>query len=180
MGFPKQNLIHSDSGLTLLEWQVRKWKEHVQTVFVVGGQKNDVAGAVSIVDPSEFQGDGPLAGLLAACEHTSSDYIAIVAVDCPNFPPSLFSQAVEQAPNQWDVLLYRDRKAKVHWLCSVWKSSLKSEIRQELVDGQRAVKRFASKLKVQIYDLPAEFDDSVFLNLNRVEDLAEGAFINKK
>lgn len=167
-GSKAHRLIHRPTGLSLLEWQIRKWSDHYQQVLVVG--PNDAPNCY-LKDPEEFSGQGPLAGILAGCKACSSDWLAVLAVDCPSVPPALFSAALAQAQEQDDIVVFRDRQQRIHWLSSLWKRSRWSRIEQELSSGQRAVKLLASKLHTRVLDWTSDNEDQTFRNLNRPSDL---------
>lgn len=174
MGCLKHNLRHRESGLSLLQHQTQRltrtpWKER----FVSGLDPHVVPdGWQSLSDPEEFQGHGPLAGILAGLQSSSTKQTIFLAVDYPNFPPEFLQEASRQRPES-DWITFLDQSGQAQWLCSVVSHTMEPKIRENLRNGRRSVKYLAEEIEVSRFPLPESRARHALVNLNSQEDLGE-------
>lgn len=174
MGCPKHTLSHRETGESLLHFQCRRlggWSTGER--FVIGLSEHEVPPGWDLLsDPPAWKGHGPLAGILAALQSSRANWLAILPIDAPRFPPELFFQAIPNAGNaQW--VTVADREGHEQWLCSLIKRELAESLRQALEHGQRAVYKFARAARLQVVPWSDDWPQNTFCNLNSPEQLGE-------
>lgn len=167
MGRPKHSLRTQD-GLTLLEHQIRSLSSAFQETLLLSGSL-EVSGLDSVPDPSPWQGEGPLAGLLAALQTATTEWIALAAIDQVCLGPDLYRHALQVAQEKSEALVYLDSQGRRQWLCGLYLVSLKSRVREQLTLGTRAMWRFGETVAVQDLALPAHLSEQIFTNVNTPE-----------
>lgn len=175
MGSPKHLLRNKASGESLLQHQLRRFAmAPFQARYLVGhSQTIEVPeGWTQLPDPQGLQGEGPLAGILAALTATTSDRLAVLALDYPHLPSELLLGLAEEG-REW--CTYADNEGRPQWLCSVLSVSLRDELRKQMLAGGRSVHRFAKQQDLAVLEPPAGQQEA-FLNLNRAEDLEDSGF----
>ncbi len=149
---------------------------------------SQAAGSVTLVGPParyehlglpvipDTQADsGPLAGILAALEHTSQPWNLLLACDMPRITPVfldwLFTQA-EQA--QQDACLPVSPEGRDEPLCAVYARQAAAAIRRQIEAGTRKITRALDALEVHRIEPGryAHLDPSgaLFTNLNTPAD----------
>ncbi len=177
MGFPK-HLLTDGRGRTLLQVQLRRLSPHYQETLVLTGPQSlpQESGFRNVSDPEEWNGQGPLAGLLAAFKVASAPWVALFGVDQPNFDPELHrwllgtASSSSQGP-QPKILSLSDRRGQPQWLVGLYHREVIKPLQEFLTSGERAIHRFASRVPTLTLRPPDELapDDTPFLNLNTPE-----------
>jgi len=180
MGFPKHLLRHRKSGHTLLELQMQRLARCFGPGLVLGGEAPHDSSWVSLSDPREFRGQGPLAGILSGLNRCRTDWLAVLAVDCPHFPPELYQQAESLAEEGADVVVFQDSESRAHWLCGLYNKRLAERLASQLAGGHRAVKKLPEVCSVQRLQVPKEFGDEIFLNLNTPLGALQAGFLEPR
>jgi molybdenum cofactor guanylyltransferase len=169
MGAPKHTLKHAESGKSLLSYQCERLAPHFSQVLLLTG-KLSVEKAVPgqrVVDPPDFEGEGPLAGLLAAMKVASTPWVALLAIDQPRVPPEQFERALHSAELSDQAIVAKDTDNRIQWLCGLYRTSLGPELERQLGEGVRAVKRFGRSVNLKL--VPTQ-EKGAFVNLNTPED----------
>lgn len=177
MGFPKHLLRHRQSGRTLLQFQMQRMARCFGPGFVLGRNVPPDSSWVSLSDPPEFRGQGPLAGILSGLNRCDTEWLAVLAVDCPHFPPELYQHAESLAEEGADVVVFQDSEGRAHWLCGLYRNQLTEVLAAQLAGGYRAAKSLPKACSVQILQLPKEFGDDIFLNLNTSQGALRAGFL---
>lgn len=174
MGCAKHRLRRQSSGESLLEHHLKRMACYpFRRRMLVGLCPEELPpGWCAVSDPPEFSGHGPLAGLLAALSGSKADWVAVLAVDYPNFPPQQFFRSAGEAKAQ-DWLIFTDHDGREQWLCSLMRPHLATLVAEALEEGHRSVKSLFSRTKSQALSLPGETARAAFLNLNAPSDLVE-------
>ena len=167
----------------LLEWRGRPLATHVartvqsaagSATFVGSIEKYQHLGYRVIPDP--IDGFGPLAGLLAALDDSTSEWNLVVACDMPYLTPAflgfLLSEARESAA---DVLLPVDAGGRPEPLCAVYSLGAGNAIRQAVDSGVHKMTRAFESLRIKQL-LPEQYQKfsphgKLFTNLNLPQDL---------
>lgn len=120
---------------------------------------------------------GPLAGILAALEHSSADWNLMVACDMPHLTAEFLRFLLETAAASGaELLLPLDRDGRPEPLCAVYASGCRAAISEAVSRGVRKVTEAFAALQVR--EMPfagyAAFDRDglLFANLNTPADLA--------
>lgn len=121
--------------------------------------------ATVIVDMEEFQGRGPLAGILSAMEFVEADRYVILPCDMPFIHRSVIENLIHQ--HQQGVTAVRTEDA-LHPLVSVWDRQLKATLRTALENNRLRVMEVMSSAGITWLDGSAwaNNDKRVFQNVN--------------
>ncbi|WP_112662731.1 molybdenum cofactor guanylyltransferase MobA [Microvirga flavescens] len=120
---------------------------------------------------------GPLAGILAALEWTSSqrpdlEWVASVPGDTPFLPGNLVERLHAVRIESGADIACAFSGGQAHPTIALWPLSLIGELRRALtIDSVRAVRDFFARYRVAYADWPAKPFDP-FFNINTPEDLA--------
>jgi molybdopterin-guanine dinucleotide biosynthesis protein A len=121
----------------------------------------------TIPDPvSDF---GPLAGIVAALEDSTSERNLIVAVDLPGLTVAFLEFLLEQAEGA-DVVLPLQPDGREQPLCAVYRRAICSDLRKSMEGGSGKIMRALEPLTIRRL-LPEEYSsfgsDELFWNMNR-------------
>lgn len=158
-------------------------------VLHLAGIARQAAGPVTLVGPparyehlglpiipDTHEGVGPLAGILAALEHSAEPWNLVLACDMPHLTPAfldlLFTRA-EQDPQ--DACLPVSPEGRDEPLCAVYAKTAAEAIRVEVEKGTRKITRALDAVAVCRL-LPAEYahldaGGNIFTNINSPTDL---------
>lgn len=183
MGGPKETLVDGD-GQTLLDLQVKRMTPHFQEIVLLNGRQIkavdhlDSSALRQVCDPQGYLGEGPLAGLCAALRVCRSDWIALLPIDLPYFPPEALLGAVGRAPEDSLAVGFLDEQDGPHWLPGLFSCRLQSAVEIALAGGERSLSRLVSS--VQHTYLPCQEDlvraPEAFFNLNTPEQAIAAGF----
>jgi len=179
MGLAKHRLQESESGSSLIAYQLARLHRHFPETFVLCGDHaiGDLPiGVQTLADPPPFTGDGPLAGMLAGMAQSQRPWMAVLALDYPEVPPELFEYGLSRADDKTDAVIFLDSQKRAQWLCALYRTRVAPQIERSLRSGERAVRRFAQTLKTLEVDTTGTFEADTFSNLNDPEDLAQSRF----
>ena len=111
---------------------------------------------------------GPLAGVLAALEAVTADWLLVVPCDTPHLPRDLAVRLVDAA-RQADVpLAVAADDARIHHSCFVVRTGAAMGLAEYLARGERAVRHWQGALpQVQV-----RFAAASLANVNAPQDLA--------
>lgn len=165
-------------GRTLLDWSLDIARE-IDGPIMLNTNQPDICptskNLTLLSDPwPDFR--GPLAGIYAAMQQSTSDYLAVLPVDAPLVPKTLFNDLLNHLlQNKLDIV-FAETPEQPHFLHAIIATSLKDELFRYLDQGQRAVGRF---YKSHRYGSLAFRNTAAFLNINTPEDLtAANAFLS--
>lgn len=164
MGVPKHTLVHQRSGESLLDSQIRRMAPHFAQVLLLNGEWMipEKEGCRLLPDPVEYQGEGPLSGLLAALRTADTPWVALLAIDQPLVPPELYQRALSGRDPGVKMVVPRDEQGQPQWSCGLFHISLRGELESDLQRGVRALKQFCRPLEKAHLGAPP----GSFLNLN--------------
>ena len=166
----------------LLEWRGRPLAAHVARIVQSAAGSVTLVGSIEKyqhlgyrVIPDPVDGFGPLAGLLAALDDSTSEWNLVVACDMPylttEFLAFLIVKARESAA---DVLLPVDQDGMPEPLCAVYSLGSGNAIRQAVDSGVHKMTRAFESLRIRQL-LPEQYqkfnlDGKLFTNLNLPQD----------
>ncbi len=169
-------------GQTLLARALKAARSVTGDVYIVGSREKFVEFAPVIED--EFPGCGPLGGIHAALDSSSSDLNVIVAVDLPLVTPALLQFLIERA---------RDSKATVTapktargWqpLCAIYRREFANLAETALRAGRYKIDALFDETRVFAISedelRSGGFGAEAFRNLNTPEDLAGARAENRE
>ena len=168
------------SDKALLDWQGQPLVLHVArhlqaaatSVTLVGSPDRYHHLAFPVI-PDPVSNHGPLAGVLAALTHTTSDWNLIVACDMPNLTSAFLTRLLQIATAQDpDLLLPQNAQGQPEPLCAVYHRRCLPAIQSAVTQGIHKMTDAFTSLRVQL--LPVS-DPYLFVNLNTPADLPPGA-----
>jgi len=167
----------------LLEWQGRPLSAHVaQTVQSAAGSATLVGSIEKYqhlgyrVIPDSVDGFGPLAGLLAALDDSTSEWNLVVACDMPYLAEEFLNFLLAEArASIADVVLPIAADGMPQPLCAVYSLRARDRIRQAVERGTHKMTRGLEGLKITQL-LPEQYqkfnlEEKLFTNLNLPQDL---------
>lgn len=170
----------------LLEWRGRPLAAHAaQTVQSAAGSATLVGSVEKYqhlgyrVIPDPVDGFGPLAGLLAALDDSTSEWNLVVACDMPRLTQEFLVFLLEQAQGSTaDALLPIDPNELPEPLCAVYSASARATIRRAVDTGIHKMTRGFEGLTIREIH-PREYqqfnqDGKLFTNLNSPQDVSMG------
>ena len=119
---------------------------------------------------------GPLAGVLAgmgwSATHRGANAIVTVPGDGPFVPRDLVARFMEARARDDAEIVLAASGGQLYPVVGLWSTTLRTELREALVEGVRKVDAWANRFRVAIADFPADPIDP-FFNANTPEQLAE-------
>ena len=119
---------------------------------------------------------GPLAGVLAgmgwSATHRGASAIVTVPADGPFVPRDLVARLKDAQARDHAEIVLAASGAQRYPVVGLWPVTLRTELREGLVEGVRKVDAWANRFRVAIADFPADPIDP-FFNANTPEQLAE-------
>jgi molybdopterin-guanine dinucleotide biosynthesis protein A len=166
------------------EWRGRPMTLHVSdlvraatgSVTLVGDpQKYSVLG-LSVI-PDSIRGIGPIGGLLAALDATSTKRNLVVACDMPHLSKAFMRFLLERARDSGaDVVLPVDADGLPQPLCAVYATTARESIQIAVKNGERKLVKTFHGLQVERITAKdyASFNKygNLFANVNYIEDLS--------
>ncbi|MBU2641783.1 MAG: molybdenum cofactor guanylyltransferase [Gammaproteobacteria bacterium] len=110
---------------------------------------------------------GPLAGVLAALEAVTADWLLVTPCDTPHLPPNLASQLLQAAQQQNVQLAVAADASRIHHSCFIVRSDQHASLKAFLARGERAVRHWQATLDSTM----VLFDAACFANFNQPQDL---------
>lgn len=127
------------------------------------------------VIPDAVADFGPLGGMLAALEDSTSEWNLLAACDMPALTTEFLSFLVARTAGcEGDVILPYDAEGRPEPLCAVYRSSLREVVRRNVEAGIHKVMHALDGVRIARLD-PEEWatldtEGHLFANLNRPED----------
>lgn len=172
LGGPKERLRDS-KGRSLLQIQLDRLVSHFTDVLLLSGEVKKCLLPVTfstnvrvVPDPPTYQGQGPMAGLLAGLRACRTPWLALIPVDNPYFPCEVFAETIEHVGVQPRAVGWIDHEDRFQWLPGLYHRDLISPLEKSLSRGEL---RFGRWIKAQ---------GGTFLPWQHGEVLASRAFSN--
>jgi molybdopterin-guanine dinucleotide biosynthesis protein A len=170
MGRPKGEL--RARGLPLLEYLGRRLAWPGPTLLVTAPGREHPPGADKfdreVTDP--VPGAGPLRGILTALEHAATPLLVVAALDMPGVARShleWLAQQLRAAPEIIGLFLRRSGGGLLEPLpCAFRVAAALSPVRAVLDAGRRSIRSLLDVPAFDAVDVPAEWGDEVWTNLN--------------
>lgn len=110
---------------------------------------------------------GPLAGVLAALQAVTTDWLLVVPCDTPHLPADLAFRLLGAAQLEGVPLAVAEDDARIHHSCFLVHTDQREHLADYLARGERAVRHWQAELS----STTVRFDAAAFANLNRPDDL---------
>lgn len=146
------------------------------TILNANGDPARFAGFPGAIVPDGVPGQpGPLAGILAALDHSGTHHpgvthLASVTGDAPFLPHDLVARLAAEGAGA--AIAVASSAGREHFTVALWSCALRDDLRAALVErDERRVGAFLARHGAVVADWPADPVDP-FLNVNTPEDLA--------
>jgi molybdenum cofactor guanylyltransferase len=170
--------LRTVSGTTILARVIERLRPQVDgLVLNANGDPSRFAEfGLTVIADAVPDYAGPLAGVLAgmgwSATHHSASAIVTVPADGPFVPRDLVARLKDaRARDDAEIVLAASGRQR-YPVVGLWPVTLRTELREALVDGVRKVDAWAGRFRVAIADFPADPIDP-FFNANTPEQLAE-------
>ena len=156
-------------GRPLLEWVLDALTPQVDEVVISANRNIERYAAYGHrVLPDTLPGfPGPLAGVLAALDAVSTDWLLVAPCDTPHLPADLAARLLAAARRENAVLAVAADDGRVHHSCFVVRADQRDDLAAYLARGERAVRGWQAGLA----STTVRFDAGHFANLNAPGDL---------
>jgi len=157
-------------GRPLIESVIQRLPEGVAELLISANRNLDQYRRYGPVVVDEQTGyAGPLAGILAAMQHTHSPYLLVVPCDTPKLPTNLLTQLYQALREQQADIAVASSGGRQHFVIALLRTQLRDDLQNFLAEGGRRVGLWQQRHRV-VY---VEFDvtQGEFTNINRPEAL---------
>ncbi len=110
---------------------------------------------------------GPLAGVLAALQAVTTNWLLVVPCDTPHLPAGLALRLLGAAQVESVPLAVAADETRVHHSCFLVHSGQRDHLAGFLARGERAIRYWQAELSSTI----VRFDAAAFANINQPDDL---------
>jgi molybdopterin-guanine dinucleotide biosynthesis protein A len=110
---------------------------------------------------------GPLAGVLAALQAVTADWLLVTPCDTPHLPPDLAAQLLQAAQQQNVPLAVAADATRIHHSSFIVRTDQRDNLAAFLTRGERAVRHWQAGLA----STTVMFDTACFANFNQPQDL---------
>lgn len=168
MGGADKGLVEYQ-GRPLIEWILDVIRPQVDEVLISANRNLETyAGYGCRVLPDTLPDfPGPLAGVLAAMNAVTAEWLLVVSCDTPHLPDDLVRHLLDAAQAENAALAVAADATRLHHTTMLVKTGLKQDLQQYLQSGGRAVRDWQARHGSTL----ARFDAAHFANYNRLTDL---------
>jgi molybdopterin-guanine dinucleotide biosynthesis protein A len=166
----------ADKGLVeyrdrpLIEWALDVLRPQVDELVISANRNLDTYAAYGprVLPDTLPDYPGPLAGILAAMQSVTADWLVVVPCDTPHLPGDLVARLRQAAQQAHVPLAIAADDTHTHHTCFIVRIDQRDALAAFLARGERAVRRWQAELP----STTVQFDAAAFANLNRPEDLS--------
>lgn len=164
-------------GRTVLDHVIERARPQVDHLILnVNGDRARFARFNLEIVADETPGEGPLGGILAALGHAEAcgfELTATFPCDTPFFPRDLVARLGAALDTQGADFAIAASEGREHRVFALWPRQARAPLARAHAEGMRRLGDAAGRLRACVVDFPPQDGESPFLNINRVEDLAE-------
>jgi len=170
MGGADKGLI-AFQGRPLIEWTLAALTPQVGEILISANRNLDTYAAYGhrVLPDTLPDFPGPLAGVLAALEAVSADWLLVAPCDTPHLPADLTHRLLAAAQRENVPLAVAADAARVHHSCFIVRTDQRDDLAAYLARGERAVRHWQAGLASTF----VRFDAACFANINHPQDLRE-------
>ena len=168
MGGADKGLIDYQ-GRPLIEWVLAALAPQVEEIVISANRNLERYAAYGrrVLPDTLPDFPGPLAGVLAALQAVTADWLLVVPCDTPHLPADLALRLLGAAQLESVPLAVAEDAARVHHSCFLVHSDQRDHQAGFLARGERAVRLWQAELS----STRVRFDAAGFANFNRPDDL---------
>lgn len=166
-----KGLIHYQQR-PLIEWALQALRPQVNEILISANRNLEAyaAYACRVIPDTLPNFPGPLAGVLAAMDAVTTEWLMVVPCDTPHLPANLV-EGLWQAAQIADVpIAIAADTVRTHYTIMLVQTKLAPTLRDYLNSDARAVHRWQQAF----HPAQALFPDGCFDNLNTSDDLTPG------
>jgi molybdopterin-guanine dinucleotide biosynthesis protein A len=172
MGGPKSQL--QIDGVAILQYLLERlqWPGPTLLVTGIGNERPPGHDLFNREVTDAIAGEGPLRGILTALDGATTQRVIAVTVDMPGITREQLEWLLDQTGDREVAMMSRviDGLARIEPFPCVLRTSARDRIKQRLNAGRRSVHGLGEDAGA-VFAAPASWNDQVWINLNRPEDL---------
>lgn len=156
-------------GRPLIEWVLDALSPQVGEIVISANRNLERYAAYGrrVLPDSLPDFPGPLAGVLAALDAVTADWLLVVPCDTPHLPTDLALRLLGAALIENVPLTVAEDEARVHHSCFIVRTDQRENLAAFLARGERAVRHWQAGLA----STTVRFEAAAFVNFNRPDDL---------
>lgn len=156
-------------GRPLVEWVLDALAPQVGEIVISANRNLDRYAAYGrrVLPDTLPDFPGPLAGVLAALDAVTAEWLLVVPCDTPHLPADLALRLLGAAQLEGVPLAVAEDQDRVHPSCFVVRTDQGADLVAFLERGERAVRRWQAGLA----SVNVRFDAAAFANFNQPDDL---------
>ena len=168
MGGADKGLIDYQ-GRPLIEWVLAALAPQVGEIVISANRNLERYAAYGrrVLPDTLPDFQGPLAGVLAALQAVTADWLLVVPCDTPHLPADLALRLLGAAQLESVPLAVAEDAARVHHSCFLVHTDQRDHLAGFLARGERAVRHWQAELS----STRVRFDAAGFANFNQPDDL---------
>jgi molybdopterin-guanine dinucleotide biosynthesis protein A len=156
-------------GRPLVEWVLDALAPQAGEILISANRNLELYGAYGrrVLPDTLPDFPGPLAGVLAALDVATADWLLVVPCDTPHLPADLALRLLGAAQLECVPLAVAADETRVHHSCFIVRTDQRGNLAAFLARGERAVRHWQAGLSSAV----VSFDAACFANLNQPDDL---------
>lgn len=158
--------LNQEAFIPLIAKCLRPFSHEI--MLVSGIQAYDTFGLKRIAD--SYPGKGPIAGIHAALEYTSTENNIIVSCDIPSITPHLIQRLLDEDDGQEVILLATEENSMP--LIALYKKSSLNHFKNKLANNELKLRDALKGLKVKRVQVDKE-EEKFLVNINTPQQLKE-------
>jgi len=172
MGGVDKGLVRLN-GKPLVEHIIQRFQPQVPHIIINANRNHDEYAryGFAVVSDEDANYAGPLAGMLSALTHATTDYIVTLPCDAPRLPTDLVARLLLQLQRDHSRACMAHDGTRAQPMFTLLHASLRDDLRRALHAGQYKAERWLQDCGCSRADFSDCPDD--FINLNTSENIAE-------
>lgn len=156
-------------GRPLVEWVLAALAPQIDEIVISANRNLERYAAYGrrVLPDTLPDYPGPLAGVLAALQAVTADWLLVVPCDTPHLPADLALRLLGAAQLEGVPLAVAEDDARIHPSCFLVHADQRGHLAGFLARGERAVRHWQAELS----STRVRFDAAAFANINRPDDL---------